>query len=306
MKKLTLALYGILALQFSACSFDKTNARNDQDKSAQDEKVRNDQEVIAIAGTYEGNLIIQGKPYEMIMTVSLAPNTDPKSTKSVVTAQVKRTDAILPTPSYMTGTYIVHGDLQLANNQTKEKISIYETSSINAHVEGEHLIGNLSAAGSILGNFDVVRTSTASNLELIEPCDPFYQNIRKKVESLTGTYEFTRRPIGWAPYTTDIYIQSDRFLSMKAVNSDPMASLTSILDVTYVSYVGDGYLILVTAAGSTEKELLEIRLDRQPGERIAFKGRFTSSTGRAGTAELEKVADGAPFCAGETKTPAKK
>ncbi len=303
MKKLTLALYGILALQLMSCAFDRKDVRDEQDQTVNEEKSRKDEEIIAISGTYEGYLTINEKPYEIIMTVSLEPNSDPKSTDSLVTARVKRTDTILPYDSYLSGTYIPHGALQLRN--LKSSVSIYETSSIYARAQGDHLLGNLSQAGGVLGTFDVTRSNRSPNLDLIGPCDSFYKTVRTKVEQLTGTYEFTRRPIGWAPYTTDLNIQSFRNLSMKAVHSDAKAGLSSTLDVIYVSYVGRGLLYLNTASGSTEKEILSVELERQEGQPVLLKGNFSTNTGRQGTAVIEKTSDAPSYCPAEPKKPSK-
>lgn len=291
LQKIGLILYGVLALQLSACSFDKKDVRDEQDKSLNEEKARRDDQVRAIAGTYEGYLTIDGKPYELLMTVGLTTS----ASGSGVTARIKRSDTILPYDAILSGTYVPHGSLQMTNIKSVDKIHNYETSSIDARVVGDRLVGTLSQLGGTLGTFEVSRNSRALNLDSIDPCDSFYKTVRPKVEELTGAYEFTRRPVGWAPLTVDMNVQAYRNLSMTAVTQGAgFDSMT--LNAVYVAYIGKGILYLNTVTGSTSKEILAIELEKQEGDPIVLTGTYTSTTGRQGRAEIRKLSSASRFC----------
>ncbi len=296
LRKISLLLCGVLSLQLAACAFDKKEVRDQQDKTLNEEKTRHDDEVKAIAGTYEGFLTIDGKPYEILMTVGLATSGGGSSaTSSAVTARIKRSDTILPYDAILSGTYVPHGSLQLTNIKTIDKINTYETSSIDARVSGDHLVGTLSQVGGTLGNFDVARTSRALNLDSIDPCDSFYKTVRPKVEELTGSYEFTRRAVGWAPLTLDMNIQTSRNMSMTAV-TEGLGIESITLSAVYVAYIGRGILYLNTVTGSNSKENLALELERQDNPTIVLSGHYTSSTGRQGQAEIRKLSNAAKFC----------
>ena len=295
-RKISLVLCGVLSFQLTACSFDKKSVRDEQDKSLNEEKTRRDEQARVISGTYEGLLTIEGKPYEILMTIGLATNGTGSSTSgSAVTARIKRSDAILPYDAILSGTYVPHGSLQLTNIKAVEKIYTYETSSIDARVEGDHLIGSLSQIGGTLGTFDVTRTSRALNLDSIDPCDSFYKTVRPKVEELTGTYEFTRRAVGWAPLTLDMNIQAFRNMSMTAVTHGlGLESMT--LNAVYVAYLGKGLLYLNTVSNATSKEILAIELEKQDSQDLVLSGSYTSTTGRQGQAEIRKLSNANKFC----------
>ncbi len=287
-------LLGILSLHLTACSFDKKQVRDEQDQSVTEENNRQEKIGKEISGTYEGNLIIEGKPYEILMTLGVLPRS-PGSTGTTMTARIKRSDTILPYDAVLSGTYLAKGKLQLTNIKSTDKLNAFEASSLEAVVSGDRLLGTLSQIGGTLGNFEVTRISRALDLDSIDPCDSFYKTVRPKVEELTGNYEFTRRPIGWAPLTVDLSIQASRNMSMTAVTQGLYVDSMS-MSVFFVSYIGKGLLYLNTTPNGASKEVLAIELEKQISSDVVFSGTYTSNTGRQGKAEIRKLSEVSKFC----------
>ncbi len=303
MKSQTLKFFlvGALAFQFSACSFDKKEVRDEQQRRESQQKADRDAEADQIVGTYEGFLNIQGKAYEIIMTInnlgsqgaSKDSGSGTSSSASTIAARIKRSDVILSEDAKLSGTYSQNSKFQLNNIKAIDKISEFETSRIEISVSGDRLIGSLSQLGGKLGTLDVTRTSRISNLDFLDTCDSFFKTVRPKVEEITGLYEFTRRPEGYAPMTQDLSIQAFRDLSLSAVTqADGFEAMT--MSAFFVPYDGPGTLYLKTI--SAGKEILALTLERQDGPVVVFAGTYISSTGRQGRAELRKVSEAAKFC----------
>lgn len=287
-------LLGVLSLHLTACSFDKKQVRDEQDQRVTDENSRLEKIGKEISGTYEGHITIQGKPYEILMTLGVLPRV-PGATGTTMTARIKRSDTILPYDAVLSGNYLAKGKLQLTNIKSTEKLNSFEASSLEAEVLGDRLQGTINQIGGTLGSFEVTRISRALDLDSIDPCDSFYKTVRPKVEELTGNYEFTRRPIGWAPITVDLSIQASRNMSMTAVTQSLYVDSMS-LSVFFVSYIGKGLLYLNTISNGTSKEVLAIELEKQTSSDVVFSGTYTSNTGRQGKAEIRKLSEVPKFC----------
>ncbi len=291
-QKLSLLIFGFLALQISACSFDKKEVRDEQQRWENQQKADRDAEVEQIVGTYEGLLNIQGKAYEIIMTINNLGVQDPIK-GSIIEARIKRSDVILSEDAKLSGIYHPKGGSDLINTKIDDKISSFETSRLNFHVSGNSLIGTLDQRGGKLGTIEVNRTSRVSNLDFLDTCDSFFKTVRPKVEQLTGLYEFTRRPDGFAPLSQDLSIQAYRDLSLSAVTqADGFEAMT--MSAFFVPYDGPGTLYLKTV--SAGKEILALTLERKSGPLVIFSGTYISSTGRQGRAEIRKVTDAPKFC----------
>ncbi len=295
-QKLSLLMFGFLMLQISACSFDKKEVRDEQQRRENQQKADRDAEVQQIVGTYEGFLNIQGKAYEIIMTINNS-GADNKgsmtSSNSILGVRIKRSDLILSEDAKLSGTYLRNGKSRLDNIKSVDKIGGLETSSMEFYVRGEQLIGSLDQLGGRLGTLEVTRTSRLSNLDFLDTCDSFFKTVRPKVEEVTGLYEFTRRPDGFAPLSQDLSIQAYRDLSLSAVTqADGFEAMT--MSAFFVPYDGPGTLYLKTV--SAGKEILALTLERKSGPLVIFSGTYISSTGRQGRAEIRKVTDAPKFC----------
>ena len=291
-QKLKLVLFSMLAIYWTGCSFDKNEVRDEQQKRESQNKADHDAEVAQIVGTYEGFLTINEKSYEIIMTINNLGGSS-LTTGATIGARIKRSDVILSEDAKLSGIYYPKGSSQLNNIKASNAIGELEISSVDIRWVGDHLIGTLSQPGGTLGTLDVVRTSRVLNLDLIDACDSFYKTVRPKVEEITGLYEFTRRPEGFAPMTQDLSIQAYRDLSLSVVTqADGFEGMT--LSAFFVPYTGRGLLYLKTT--STGKELLTITLEKQNASNIVFSGSYISNTGRQGRAEIRKLSGAPKFC----------
>ncbi len=302
---LNLIFLAVLSFQFSACSFDKKEVRDEQQRRESQQKADRDAEVEQVVGTYEGFLNIQGKAYEIIMTLNNMGSTaggtsgggtiggGTTATGSILGARIKRSDVILSEDAKLSGTYLPNSKFQLNNIKAIDKVGQFEASSMEINVRGDQLIGSINQLSGKLGTIEVTRTSRISNLDFLDTCDSFYKVVRPKVEELTGLYEFTRRPEGFAPITQDLSIQAFRDLSLSVVTqANGFEGMT--MAAFFVPYDGPGTLYLKTT--SAGKESLTVSLERQPGPSIIFSGSYVSNTGRQGRAQIQKVADAPKFC----------
>jgi hypothetical protein len=297
--KLLLGLGVVFAL--SACTFDKKNVDDAQDKEKSRQLQKDNEKLQVLRGGYSGYLTIENEKFELVMALTPIQAGD----KPQISAEIKRSDVIFAKTAVLAGPYLSDGTLTLskpasggknkAADTPPDPSEVWDLGELYGRADGQRIYGTLRTSTAEIGTFEVVKDgSVPTSLGAMDYCHPFYKALRKRAYEVSGFYQGPAVP---APNTAPPFeVNLDVHPSI-ALNQKLEASYTYTggvenpvgLQGTYVSYLykGSNSFGAVTLSGKDSKgNSYEINVRRT--SRDDLEGDFYKSPGAPAQLKLHR------------------